>query len=189
MLLTLSSGFAPIVKAGEEQSAWEEFAYNYFDTRIQAGEFPNTTAINNFPPPDLSEGRGIWRMMKTEKGPIRIPDNDDITSSRGILTPIIQCCIDNPGDHILLFNLYSEKVRRETIDQVHQCAKQMKEDKGNEEKYPDETCFAMTPYVRIVRFNQVQPSSSIMFQPIYPADDPWEISGLICEYYGIFLLA
>lgn len=153
-----------------------EFAYNYFDTRIQAGEFPNTTAINNFPPPDLSEGKGIWRMMKTENGPIRIPDNDDITLSRGILTPIIQCCIDNPGDPILLFNLYSERARREAMDGILQCAKKKME---NPEKYPDETCFAMTEFVRIVRFNQVQASSSIMFQPIYPASDPWEITGMV----------
>ena len=165
-------GFAPIVQAGEEQSNWEDFAYDYFDTRISNDGWPNTTAINQF-------GRGIWRMKKTPEGLVRIPDNDEVTLDRGILTPIIQCCVDNPGDRILLFNLYSERVRRETMNGILECAKRMRQPSEQAQVDPDESCFAMTPFVRIIRFNQVQASSAIMFAPIYPADAPWQVSGFI----------
>lgn len=161
-------GFAPIVHAvGTEQEKWEDFAYDYFDRRISSGEFPNTTGINKF-------GKGIWRLEKTENNTMmRIHDND---MSRDILTPIIQCCVDNPGDKILLYNLYSERHRRETMEGILDCSRRMQEP-GMVERYPDEGCFALTEFVRIVRFNQVRASSSIMFAPIKLADG--EVVGFI----------
>ena len=170
-------GFAPIVQAGEEQSRWEDFAYDFFDSRILNDGWPNTTGINKF-------GKGIWRMKKTPDGPVRIPDNDAVTLERGMLTPLIQCCVDNPGDPILLFNLYSESVRRETMNGILECSKMRQAQES-----PDESCFSMTPFVRIIRFNQVQKSSAIMLAPIYPADDSWEVSGFIVSplvWYEIF---
>ena len=175
-------GFAPIVQAGEEQSNWEDFAYDYFDTRISNDGWPNTTGINKF-------GRGIWRMKKTENGTVRIHDNDEVTLDRELLTPIIQCCVDNPGDKILLFNLYSERARRETMNGIIECSKTMRQSFGQAQDHLHESCWAMTEFVRIVRFNQVQASSSIMFAPIYPADAPWEVSGFILSplvWYEIF---
>lgn len=175
-------GFAPIVQAGEEQSNWEDFAYDYFDTRISNHGWPNTTGMNKF-------GKGIWRMKKTENGTVRVPDNDKVTLERGILTPIIQCCVDNPGDPILLFNLYSERVRRETMNGIIECSKTMRQSIGQAQENLHESCWAMTEFVRIIRFNQVQASSSIMFAPIYPADAPWEVSGFILSplvWYEIF---
>lgn len=175
-------GFAPIVQAGEEQSNWEDFAYDYFDTRISNDGWPNTTGINKF-------GRGIWRMKKTENGTVRIHDNDEVTLDQELLTPIIQCCVDNPGDKILLFNLYSERARRETMNGIIECSKTMRQSFGQAQGHLHESCWAMTEFVRIVRFNQVQASSSIMFAPIYPADAPWEVSGFILSplvWYEIF---
>ena len=107
-------GFAPIVKVSE-QADFESFAYDYFDSRP---DFPNTTGINPF-------GKGIWRMTKNKT---RIHDNDAVTEERQILTPIIQCCIDNPGDRILLFNLYSEPSRRKTIDGIIKCSEKIRQE-------------------------------------------------------------
>lgn len=146
----------------------------YFDTRIASGEFPISTGVNNFPP----DGKGIWRMMmQTENGTIRIHDKDELTLSRGILTPIIQCCVDNPGDPVLLFNLYSETLRRETLDSIIQCSDFMR--LPGQVKYPDESCWSITDFLTIVRFNQKQASSSIMFTPIYPSDTQFEVRGFI----------
>ena len=76
-------GFAPLVKV-TEQAAFEEFAYNYFDSRP---DFPPNVGMSPF-------GRGIWRMQPGTNGTmVRVHDNDDSTKMRGILLPILQ--IDN----------------------------------------------------------------------------------------------
>lgn len=100
---------------------------------------------------------------------MRIRDNDEVTASQGILTPVFQCCVDNPGDPILLYNLYSEKSRQEAIDDILECSK----------RYTGSSCEAVTNFVPIERFKQKQASSSILFQPIYPASDPSKVSGII----------
>lgn len=46
-------GFAPIVKR-EDQQEFEDFAYEYFDSRP---DFPSSAGINTF-------GKGIWRFDK-----------------------------------------------------------------------------------------------------------------------------
>ena len=221
-------GFAPIVPVSKQQS-FEDFAYDYFESQPS---FPPTTGINPF-------GKGIWRIQNGT----RIHDNDASTRERGILTPIIQCCIDNPGDRILLYNLHSEQKRRETIDGIRVCmddirrkvlaeseevgatddgGQDVQDDQDGEHhqevhqdgssasgngqvtkqevhsiaqdpaliqssttststsslSFPDYSCGSMTEFVRIVRFKTRGPAS-IMFQPIYPANNPWEITGLV----------
>ncbi|KAL7537802.1 hypothetical protein ACHAXR_008092 [Thalassiosira sp. AJA248-18] len=218
-------GFAPIVKVSE-QPAFESFAYTYFASRP---DFPPTTGINS---PDW---RGIWRFQNGT----RIHDADTSTAERGLLTPIFQCCIDNPGDKVLLFNLHSEVNRRETIDGIIECTNDIREKErerlsggvsattqsfatargGQEDQegdddpqeetsqreeegggdavdhdhldhyhptdiakssspHPDYSCGSMTDFVKIVRFKTRGPAS-IMFQPVYPAQDPWNIRGLV----------
>jgi len=201
-------GFAPIVKV-TEQPSFESFAYSYFASRPDY--YPNTTGVKS---PDW---RGIWRIQNRT----RIHDADASTQQRGILTPIIQCCIDNPGDKILLFNLHSEPQRRKTIDGIIECAKRIRQaneavllqqkstkkffdtstsvldgiapnstaavTRTNENTLltsssshppPDYSCGSMTEIVKIVRFKTRGPAS-IMFQPIFPAESPWEIRGLV----------
>ena len=110
-------GFAPIVKVSEQQS-FEDFAYSHFASRPDY--YPNSTGINS---PDW---RGVWRIQKDQDGKkFRVHDDDGKTQERGILTPILQCCIDNPGDPVLLYNLHSEPQRRKTIDGILNCAKDM----------------------------------------------------------------
>ena len=190
-------GFAPIVKVSEQPS-FEDFAYEYFDSRE---DYPNNTAINS---PDW---RGIWRIQKQNGTKTRIHDADEATQARQILTPIFHCCIDNPGDRVLLFNLYSEPNRRKTIDGILECAATIREDEeqrmeqqsifasstnnqdqedrqqqeeegAGKSSYPDYSCGSMTDFVTIVRFKTRGPAS-IMFQPVYPADDPWNVRGFI----------
>ena len=219
-------GFAPIVRASE-QAAFEEFAYDYFGSRPDY--FPPGTGINPF-------GKGIWRMGQNKT---RMHDSDVATQERGFVTPIIQCCIDNPGDKILLFNLHSEPSRRRTINGIVGCAEKIsaataaaasvtknelqeasdqiqhtaaehiseapgfttakheavetreevptsKEVTAAENQplidhgrsYPDYSCGSMTDFVNIVRFRTRGPAS-IMFQPVYPADSPWMVRGLV----------
>ena len=110
-------------------------------------------------------------MENTENGTVPIHDNDEVTRSRGILTPIIQCCTDSPGNPILLFNLYSEKSRRETILGILECSK--KQLQGKEEE-----CWAITNFVSFVGSHE-QASSAVMFHPIHPADDPTDVTGFI----------
>mmetsp|Transcript_21144 Transcript_21144/g.38798 ORF Transcript_21144/g.38798 Transcript_21144/m.38798 type:complete len:571 (+) Transcript_21144:3-1715(+) len=177
-------GFAPIVKLSEQQ-AFEDFAYDYFASRQ---DFPNTTGINS---PDW---RGVWRIQNGT----RIHDADVSKEERQLLTPIIQCCIDNPGDRVLLFNLHSEPRRRKTIDGIIDCTKKVrasvlqvkmvsnvftddattKATAEDSHTYPDYSCGSMTDFVKIVRF-QTRGPASIMFQPVYPAEAPWEIRGLV----------
>jgi len=193
-------GFAPVVKVSEQQG-FEDFAYNYFASRPDY--YPNTTGINS---PDW---RGIWRIQIQDGKKVRVHDADEITQERGILTPIIQCCIDNPGDRVLLYNLYSEPNRRKTINGINQCAQKIrasifsqedkstmsldsthdeserlfataaaKEGKSQQTTNLDYSCGSMTDFVNIVRF-QTRGPASVMFQPIFPANAPWELRGLM----------
>ncbi|KAL7546279.1 hypothetical protein ACHAWF_009622 [Thalassiosira exigua] len=168
-------GFAPIVKVSNQQT-FEDFAYDYFASRP---DFPNTTGINS---PDW---RGIWRIQEGK----RVHDSDDKTLTRGFLTPIFQCCIDNPGDRVLLFNLHSEPERRRTIDNMIGCTERIRAEEseaesvfspgdGNNATRPGYSCGTITEFVRIVRFKTRGPAS-IMMQPVYPAERPWEMSGII----------
>ena len=166
-------GFAPIVNR-EDQQEFEDFAYEYFDSRP---DFPPSAGINSF-------GKGIWRFEKQGDDMVRVHDNDTSTDERQFLTPIFQCCIDNPGDPILLYNLHSEARRRKTIDGIIECTKNIQEElvegdsNVNATSYPEYSCGSMTEFVPIFRFRTRGPAS-IMFQPVYPTDNPWDISGLI----------
>lgn len=167
-------GFAPIVPV-QDQDAWEDFAYQYFDSR---GDFPNTTGVNRF-------GKGIWRMersLNSNGTTTRIHDNDEQTLQRKILTPIFQCCIDNPGDKILMFNLHSDPKRRKPIDAIRNCTNNilmsLNNNKSKVEDYPDYSCGSMTDFVNIFRFKHRGPAS-IFFHPIWPAEDPFNITGIM----------
>lgn len=182
-------GFAPIVTVAEQPS-FEEYAYEYFDSRP---DYPNNTAINS---PDW---RGIWRIKnktRVHDAP-PVPGGQELEGGRTILTPILQCCIDNPGDRVLLFNLHSEPERRRTINNMMECTERIRreveavQDEGEDgpqrrslrgsvdpKSYPDYSCGTTTDFVKIVRFETRGPAS-IMFQPVYPANSPWLMKGMM----------
>mmetsp|Transcript_33575 Transcript_33575/g.80336 ORF Transcript_33575/g.80336 Transcript_33575/m.80336 type:complete len:930 (-) Transcript_33575:470-3259(-) len=162
-------GFAPILSY-DGLREWEDHAYAYFLSRPDY--FPNNTAVN---PPF---GRGVWRIGPNKT---RVHDNDELTRDRGLLLPVFQCCIDNPGDRIRLFNLYSEPKRRKAIDGVINCTRSLRERylfNESVNRFPDYSCGSQTEFTRIVRFEHRGPAA-VMMQPIFPADDPWNIAGIV----------
>ena len=156
-------GFAPIIMV-EDQQEWENYAYEYFDSRPD--HYPNGTGRTN------GFETGIWRLENGTK----VHDNDSSTKARRFLTPIFQCCVDNPGDPVHLFNLHSEVNRRNTIDGIVNCVENLK--RTNNRTYPEGTCGTTTDFLRIVRFEHRGPAS-ILFQPVFPANDPTFLGGLV----------
>ena len=83
----------------------------------------------------------------------RVHDNDELTRDRGLLLPVFQCCNDNPGDRIRLFNLYSEPKRRKAVDGVISCTNSLRERYllNDGVTFPDYSCGSQTEFTRIVR--------------------------------------
>jgi hypothetical protein len=146
----------------------QAFAYDYFDARIASGEFPNTTGIKEF-------GKGIWRMQQTENGSVAIHDKDELTFFRGMLTPMMQCCADSPGDPILLFNLHSEKSRRVAMDGILECSKS----RNLAEESLEEDCWAITNLIPLFGGLEDTQNAAVMFQPIRPGANTSEVSGFV----------
>ena len=159
-------GFAPVVRY-DQLADWETATYGYYERR--SDYYPNGTAVSPF-------GRGVWRMANGA----RAHDDTPPPGRRPILVPIVQCCIDNPGDPIHLFNLYSEPVRRRAIDGILDCADRLREASRAEPNrtFPEYSCGSQTEFTRIVRFRHRGPAA-IFLQPIYAAEEPWTVLGLV----------
>jgi hypothetical protein len=167
-------GFVPLV-ALEQQAAFEEFAYDYFET---IRNFPNDTTVSSF-------GKGIWFANPASDAPdkrFHVTTGDtDYGSPNAILTPVFH--VDEGADPILLMNLHSEPGQGRAIDDMLECSSNLKKATTastlvEEEEDEDYRCGVVTSKVQYVKYQNFGPTSMI-FQPIYPANNRTTVVGFI----------
>jgi len=153
-------GFYPLIKPGDEQSSFEDFAYDYFYNQ-RSPPFPTSTGVHEF-------GRGIWK-LNLNGTPVHDTTGDTLPeweSPNKVLFPQLQKSDDDTieGDPLLLKNFHSDKEIGGSIDKVIECAKQRKvaEDQDME-------CGVVTGISSLTR-------ASYLIHPVYPARDRLEAS-------------
>jgi len=159
-------GFAPIVTPGE-LADFEAFAYESYNTTLG---YPNTTAVSGF-------GKGVWAKDGKDKFGIEHPDkkyheaimNPNAETYYGspyeIYAPVLQHSAGANANPLLL-NLHNEKNRGQTIDSILDCSK----NSSNLE------CGQMTDMLLLT---QRRMPASLIMQPIFPANDPSEVTGIV----------
>lgn len=156
-------GLAPIVLP-EELSEFESFAYDsYYGTL----GYPNTTAVSDF-------GRGVWAKdvatdEKYHEGTIHPDGSTTYSSPYNIFVPILQHSEGANADPLML-NLHNEKHRGQTIDSIIACTKNYSTPTAKKE------CGQMTD---LLMLTQRKMPASLIMQPIFPANDPTEITGIV----------
>lgn len=161
-------GFCPLVKPGEEQRAFEEFAYGYYDER-----FPGQgMGISSF-------GRGVYGTdpsLNTSDN--RYHDTDGSTSygsPNNITAPMLQINFFGPHPALML-NLHWEQTRGEFIDAMMACAA----DRAVKNDTSIECLFITDTLLLVTRGEDANPGpGGLIMQPIYPANDPTVLVGLI----------
>ena len=156
----LEMGFYPLVQpefdVPGEQASFEEFAYDYY-YNVRRPPFPQDVATHNF-------GRGIWA-QKTW----RYRDSTGKTlrwdSPHRELFPKFQSSDDSElGRSTLMYNVHQDPSEGQPLDEVMQCSFGRKELQNI-----DKECGTVTHIFAPSR-------SSFLVQPIYPANDPFEVS-------------
>lgn len=167
-----SISFCPIVEpGGEEQQAFEDFAYNLF-YNVQG--YPQDTGVSDF-------GRGVFSFGNNEFGNATWPDHRfHITSGwtyhgspREILVPFIQ---SDFGPHpSLMLNVNFEHNRAAVIDDIMTCSE--KRAKAQDEKIE---CGGITELMWSATQADVDPGpAGLIFVPIYPRSDKFTLTGFI----------
>jgi hypothetical protein len=166
-------GMAPLVTPSE-LSEFESFAYDsYYGTTLG---YPNTTAVSGF-------GRGVWAKdvagtfhveaadEKYHEGTIH-PDGSTTYGSRyKIFAPILQHS-DGADANPLMLNLHSEKHRGQTIDSIIACTLNYTSNTNSTKQ----ECGQMTD---LLLLTQRKMPASLIMQPIFPANNPTEITGIV----------
>jgi hypothetical protein len=160
-------GFCPLVKPGDEQDAFEEFAYEHFEEA-----FPGTnTGVSSF-------GEGIYGIDPSlNTADNRYHDTDGTTSygsPNNITAPILH---HNNGTHpAIMLNLHWQKTRGEVIDAMIECARERAE-KGD----LSIECLFITDML-ILSNQETEPGpGGLIMQPIYPANNETVLVGLIAS--------
>lgn len=159
-----SLSFCPLVApGGDEQAAFEEFAYDLFHN-VQG--YPNTTGVSDF-------GRGVFSYGAGEHGNETWDDNRfHITSGwtyhyspREVLVPFVQ---SDAGAHsALMLNVHFEHNRAAAIANVMACS----EERAASLDY-DRECGSITDLMWSETSADVDPGPAGLFMvPIYPRED------------------
>jgi hypothetical protein len=145
----------------EEASEFEDFAQQAYRDH----GYPNDTGISGF-------GFGIWAKPGPSNDRIHdISGNTTFTSQRHILAPILQ--ISNHSLlNALMFNSYSEESRAMSIGSLLDCAEAASA--VNPRDRPK--CGVVTDFVELIT---TPGPASILYLPIFPANDPTAAVGLI----------
>ena len=159
-----SLSFCPLViPGGDEQAAFEDFAYNLF-YNVQG--FPNTTGVSDF-------GRGVFSYGSGEHGNETWDDGRfHITSGwtyhgskRHVLVPFLQS--DSGAHRALMLNVHFEHNRAAAIDNVMACS----EERAASLDYHRE-CGSITDLMWSETSADVDPGPAGLFMdPIYPRED------------------
>jgi len=167
--------FCPIVKGylGEEHQRFEEYYYNLYDK----WGFPNGTGVSSF-------GKGIYgfgydavngKMWEDYKYPVITNYSIHGTPNPGnIMVPFVQ---SDMGDHsALMLDVMFEWNRFMTAKTVMDCAEERK-------RVQNETidCGSITDMIwqPTKAEDVVAGPTGILYSPIYPRNDPYELSGFI----------
>ena len=169
-----SMAFCPIIYDAtlEKIEAYNAFAYEYYQNMRRPQPFPNSTGLH---PPF---GEGIFAMTSPSQGKdvqyFKAVDGSTRWGGEGnLVAPIFH---HNGGPvGILMFNMYSEPMRGNAIDNMIACAAQRQKE-GNMTvecgEVTDKTG-VWTPQMG------VSGPAALIFQPIYPSYDPFTLSGFI----------
>jgi len=167
--------FGPMVQAGnEQQSEWEDFAYNYFDNIAQ---FPNGTGVN------ADFGKGIWTVEFVDGVGVRKHETTGAAVeglSSPVLFPAFQLRVGpSPA---LLFSLRYGAARAKAIDSTVECSSKwttnsvyssdngsLTSDTANRASAPDDhhICGSLTDMLTIVGLETRGPAA-VMYEPIFP---------------------
>lgn len=140
---------------------YERFMHEMYEDN----DFANFTGVNDF-------GFGIWK--KDPNSPYedgRVHDSTGLTSygsPNKILTPLVK--IAHKKSKNMMFNLHSEAFRGAAIDSMIQCSE---EGAGSSAETP---CQVVTDMLVLL---QIKGPAAIIFTPIYPANDPNTLVGMI----------
>ena len=163
-LLRTTSGdkmaFTPLVKP-EELEDWEEFAYDFFYNKHEP-PFPNTTAVFPF-------GRGVWGVRPDLQPPHNIfhdVGNTTYASPHQVLTPTLQT--EEGGSPVLMYNFHSDPIRGKPIDDLIDCSTRRRTVDAKE----GDCGVVSDMVVSNVPEAKDRGPGGVMFQPIYPANDP-----------------
>lgn len=161
-----------VIPVDAEQTAFEEFAYDYFNQQ-RYPPFPNGTAVQSF-------GRGIWRQSISNTSLLSssealttgqdkaVHDTSGDTSWDSpykVLFPMLQSSAgDDPGGkRLLLYNMHADETVGKAIDEVLECVLDRKQTRQTAKE-----CGTVTG---------IHPTSheSFYIYPIFPASDFLEV--------------
>ena len=155
-------GFIPIVRS-DQVPAFEEFARQYYATSERPA-YSNRTGVSSF-------GFGVWALNKfLDTIDQRYHDNGQTTtygSDRRLVTPVFHT---SGGGTLLLYNTHSDSVRGRANDDLMQCAEKRAADSD-----PSRNCGVVTDFVTMNKHSVGKPAA-LLYQPIYPANDPLNVS-------------
>jgi hypothetical protein len=155
----------------ETLQTFNDFAYNYFENTRRPPLPPGTGA-------PAVEGKGVWQMDMSDRTFHTV--TDAVTTrwegQHNLSAPALH--FDTPLDYRLMFDIYKVPDYGHGIDMVVDCAqrrKQQHEQGGDNDN--DTECSVITEIDRSAARKGVP--ISMIFHPIYPAYDPYELTGII----------
>lgn len=146
----------PEAQGTDEQSSFENFAYNYY-YNVRNPPYPEDVASHNF-------GRGIWSQTTWRSRDVT-GDTLSWDSPHKELFPEFQVSDDGEqARNSLMFNAHQDPLKGQPLDEVIDCSQERKEKRDT-----SKDCGAAT---NIFPWNR----NSFLVQPIYPAHDNLEVS-------------
>lgn len=157
-------GFAPIVRP-DQLIEFEEFAYNFYEND-RVPPMPNGTAVSSF-------GRGVFGINPTlgtsdNRYHVTPETKTYYESPNDVFTPLLHI---NSGPHpVLMLNLRFEETRGKAIDNIIACSNQRAQ--GGDSI----NCGVVSDKIILSSPNDPPSPGALMFQPVYPANNPTEVS-------------
>ena len=150
--------FAPMIKP-EQLESFEQFAFGYFEQRFHQG-------IGD------DEWLGVWGVNQSlnRYHVTNATTGTDYASDHEVFTPIIQT--DSGAHPSLMLNIHFEEVRGKAMDRIIDCAMERQEIGGTID------CGAISDYITLTNQEDEPNPGAKLFQPIYPANDPFEVSAI-----------
>lgn len=154
-------GFAPIVQP-DERGSFQDHVYNFYS------EYPEQLGDASI--------EDVFDVGISKVNPATGERISDLTGATGwgspnvLFTPLMHTY---PNKDILLLNLHAEPNRGAAIDSIIDCA-------HNSETISN--CGAATDFIELVTDN-AEDVSYLIIEPIYPADDPNYLAGIIVQAY------